>query len=170
MRKRYTKQQMRESIAYWQGRLDQLNESGASGKKAVDELLKMAKQISPEQAAMAQKALVQADLNEGTGSGIVMGVMGTLLALSMMGKISLNMKEAVGSLPSGKGQAQVQQCADSIDDITKSLNDINDVVSAIVETNHLDEDPTLEQLLDAVHADVEKADKQAKFEKIMAEP
>ena len=119
---------------------------------------------------MAQKALAQADLNEGTGSGIVMGVMGTLLALGMMGKISLNMKEAVGSLPSGKGQAQVQQCADSVDDITKSLNDINDVVSAIIETNHLDEDPTLEQLLDAVHADVEKADRQARFEKIMAEP
>lgn len=119
---------------------------------------------------MAQKALARADLNEGTGSGIVMGVMGTLLALSMMGKISLNMKEAVGSMPSGKGQAQVQQCADSIDDITKSLNDINDVVSAIIETNHLDEDPTLEQLLDAVHADVEKADRQARFEKIMAEP
>ena len=170
MKKKYTKQQMRESIAYWQGRLDQLNESSLSGKKAVDELMKMAKQISPEQAAVAQKALARADLNEGTGSGIVMGVMGTLLALSMMGKISLNMKEAIGSMSSGKGQAQVQQCVDSIDDITKSLNDINDTVSAIIETNHLDEDPTLEQLLDAVHSDVEKADKQAKFEKVMAEP
>lgn len=55
--KKYTKRQIRESIAYWKGRLDQLNESSPSGKKAVDELLKMAKQISPEQAAMAQKAL-----------------------------------------------------------------------------------------------------------------
>ena len=73
-------------------------------------------------------------------------------------------------MPSGKGQALAQRCADSIDDITKSLNDINDVVSAIIETNHLDDDPALEQLLDAVHADVEKADKQARFEKIMAEP
>jgi len=51
--KKYTKQAIRESIAYWRGRLDQLNESGPSGKKAVDELMKMAKQISPEQAAMA---------------------------------------------------------------------------------------------------------------------
>lgn len=101
-RRKYTKQKIRESLAYWRGRLDQLNESGPSGKKAVDELLKMAKQISPEQAAMAQKALARTDLNEGTGSGIMMGVMGTLLALSMMGKISLNMKEAVGSIASGK--------------------------------------------------------------------
>ena len=61
----------------------------------------MAKQIVPAQANLAQKALAQKDLNEGTGSGIVMGVMGTLLALSMMGKISLNMKEALSSI-SGK--------------------------------------------------------------------
>lgn len=168
-RRKYTKQKIRESLAYWQGRLDQLNESGPSGKKAVDELLKMAKQISPDQAAMAQKALARTDLNEGTGSGVMMGVMGTLLALSMMGKISLNMKEAISSMTPGKGQAQVQQCVDSIDDITKALNDIEDSMQAIRDANGLD-DPTLEQLLDAVHADVEKADKQAKFEKIMAEP
>ena len=66
-------------------------------------------------------------------------------------------------MPSGKGQAPARRRSDSVDGITKSPNDTDDTLSAVVKTNRLDEDPTLEQLLNAVHADVEKADRQAKF-------
>ena len=65
---------------------------------------------------------------------------------------------AVGPLSSGKGQAQAQQYADSIDDITKFLNDIDDTFSSVIEQ---DEEPALERFLDTVRADAEK---------IMAEP
>ena len=46
--------------------------------------------------------------------------------------------------------------SDSVDGITKSLNDVDDTLSAVVETNRLDDDPALERLPDTVQADVEK--------------
>ena len=59
-------------------------------------------------------------------------------------------------MPSGKGQAPARRRSDSVDGITKSPNDADDTLSAVVKTNHLDEDPALERLPDTVRADVEK--------------
>ena len=168
MKKKYTRKQIVESIAHWQNVLDQMNES--SSQNSISELFKMAQQIVPNEADIAKKALNESDLNEGTVSGITMGIMGTLLALSMMGKISLNMKDALSSMNLDKKDAKiVQMCDKSIDQITAELDEISDNIAAL-ESNSNASDPSLEQLIDATKKQIEKAKRQEIFDKIMAEP
>lgn len=166
--KKTTKQRIRESLAYWQGRLDQLNESG-SGKDAVEELLKMAKQIVPDQADLAQKALSQ--VNEGTGSGILAGLVGAMLAVGMMGRIQSGLSRALGSVQAGKAEARVEQCDKTVQEIHDSLTQIEKNLEQIAKDTGTD-DETLQKLGDEARKWLSRraAEKQAKFKKIMAEP
>ena len=168
MKKQYTRKQIEESINYWTKVLESLNEDESSS--GVNELFKMAQQIVPKQANLAKKALKECELNESTASGLMMGIMGTLLALSMMGKISLNMKDALSSIGNSKADVKViQQCDKSLDEISAELNEIADNITALGMTHNLD-DPSLEQLLDATKEQIDKADREELFKKIMAQP
>lgn len=168
MNRKYTKQQIVEAIKKWQNVLNEMLESKSiSGTEA---LFKMASQIVPNEANLAKSALNENELNEGTTSGVLMGIMGTLLALSMMGKISLNMKDALRSTSTSKDDAKViQMCDKSLDTIDAELNDIVDNVEAIRATHNLDGDPTIEQLLDATKKSIADAEKQELFKKIMSQ-
>ena len=142
MKKQYTKKQITEAIAYWANILEALDENKSSS--SINELFKMASAIVPNQANLAKKALKECELNESTASGLMMGIMGTLLALSMMGKITLNMKNALGSIGNNKSDVKIiQQCDKSLDDISDELNEIADNISALRMTHNFD-DPTLE--------------------------
>ena len=84
MKKQYTKKQITEAIAHWQKVLESIDESKNT---SFDEILKIAKQVAPEEASKAlaaSKQLNDSELNEGTGSGIAIGVLGTLLSLNVM--------------------------------------------------------------------------------------
>ena len=168
MKKEYTKRQIVEAINHWNKVLESLDENESNS--GVNELFKMAQQIIPNQASIAKKALKECELNESTASGLAMGIMGTLLALSMMGKISLNMKDALSSLGHDKADVKViQQCDKSLDEISAELDEIADNISAIRSTHNLD-DPSLDQLLDATKEQIDKANREELFKKIMAEP
>ena len=156
MNKKYTKKQICEAIAYWENVLESSNKANTS--KSINELVKMASHIVPAEANLVKKALNETELNEGTTSGLAMGIMGTLLALSMMGKISLNMKDALSQMDSREARV----CQMSLEEIGEELNKINDNVNALCSKENID-DPTVEQLVAAT----ERAEL---FKKIMAEP
>ena len=161
MKKQYTKKQITEAIAHWQKVLESIDESKNT---SFDEILKIAKQVAPEEASKAlaaSKQLNDSELNEGTGSGIAIGVLGTLLSLNVMCNIFNRVPSQLKSLDVETKSGIAEASMKFANELNDYMNEVQDNLRAIAVKNGIAE-LTVEELADAQA-------REDLFQKIMAE-